>query len=397
MVVSGETNTLTANLTVGRYPATPVVDSLNGDIYVPNAGSDTVSVISGANNSLIGTIQVGVNPWAPVFDSTNGDVYVPNLDDGTVSVISGAANSVIATIPVGSAGAFESVFDPTNGDIYVSVANNAVAVISGDSNTLIANLTMPGGPSQPLFDPANGEVYVPCLVPRPTPTTSSSNVVSVISGTTNTVIANVTIGSFPPFSPGADLYDSANGDIYVSDFADFSPGTVSVISGANNSVIATIPVSPGPSQLAFDPDNGDIYVQNVYVNPGGPLCPNYGPCFPEEGFVDVDVISGANNTVVANVNGLPFSPGGALFDPLNGDVYISGNYVITGGYALSIAVISGSTNAVVAGIATATNENAPEFPSSLVALVSLAAISAAAAVSRRFFPSEVNGFVREKE
>jgi YVTN family beta-propeller protein len=50
-VVSGSTNTVTTNLTVGDDPGSIAVDSSNGDIYVANLGSDTVSVIAPAATS----------------------------------------------------------------------------------------------------------------------------------------------------------------------------------------------------------------------------------------------------------------------------------------------------------------------------------------------------------
>ena len=60
-------------------------------------------------------------------------------------------------------------------------------------------------PSTPFFDPRNGDIYVPFY--------SSGEFVSVISGATDTVIANVTSGA-EDFVGRA--FDPANGDIYRS-------------------------------------------------------------------------------------------------------------------------------------------------------------------------------------
>ncbi|HEY6537019.1 MAG TPA: hypothetical protein VIY08_14685 [Candidatus Nitrosocosmicus sp.] len=63
----------------------------------------------------------------------------------------------------------------------------------------------------------------------------ASNIVSVISESTNTVIGTINVG--PSISSLA--YDSNNGNIYV---ANMYSNTVSVINDFNNNVIGTINV-----------------------------------------------------------------------------------------------------------------------------------------------------------
>jgi YVTN family beta-propeller protein len=55
---------------------------------------------------------------------------------------------------------------------------------------------------------------------------SAAGTVSVISDSTNTVIANVTVGT----GPNALAYDSGKGEVFVSNRVD---GTVSVISDSS--------------------------------------------------------------------------------------------------------------------------------------------------------------------
>lgn len=79
-------------------------------------------------------------------------------------------------------------------------------------------------PGVAIYDPASGDVYV----------TNSGNNVRVISGTTGRRITNITVPVPPMDSPIVSLaYDSANDDIYVSQFGG---ANVSVISGASNTV-----------------------------------------------------------------------------------------------------------------------------------------------------------------
>src|SRR5205807_5552695 len=75
-------------------------DSTTGEIYVTNAGSNSVSVISGSTKSVIDTINVGANPDGIAFDSINGDIYVANGGSNTVSIIDGSGvPPLLSSIP----------------------------------------------------------------------------------------------------------------------------------------------------------------------------------------------------------------------------------------------------------------------------------------------------------
>jgi YVTN family beta-propeller protein len=79
-----------ATIPVGDNPYMITFDSVNGDVYVTNAGlssvdSNTVTVIDPTTNKVISTVQVGDHPHGVGFDSRNGDVYVANLASETVS------------------------------------------------------------------------------------------------------------------------------------------------------------------------------------------------------------------------------------------------------------------------------------------------------------------------
>ena len=76
-----------------------------------------------------------------------------------------------------------------------------------------------------------------------------------------TVVATVTVGSGP-----ADLaYDSARGEVFV---ANDGSDTVSVISDSTNTVVATVPLPAGSSPFgaAYDPAKGEVFVTNIHAN-----------------------------------------------------------------------------------------------------------------------------------
>ncbi|MDA4123715.1 MAG: YncE family protein, partial [Thaumarchaeota archaeon] len=154
-------------------------------------------------------------PSLPVFDQANGNIYVSNGGGDTVSVMSGATNSLVANVVVGS-GPQTPVIDPANSELYVTNEyGNSISVISGVTNALVATVKVGVQPEQPVFNPMNGDIYVPNAAPATCAgdVCFANSTLSVISGATNTVIATVPICSGPNSPP---VYDSSNGDVYVS-------------------------------------------------------------------------------------------------------------------------------------------------------------------------------------
>jgi YVTN family beta-propeller protein len=271
-VISGQTNRVIGSpISVGSGPVGIVFDPANGNLYVVNDAafgmSGTVSVISGQTNTVIGNpIPVDRNPWDIAYDSINGNLYVTNFSDNTVSVISGQTNTVVGSpIPVG-AGPRGIAFDPANGDLYVANEHHdTVSVISGRANAVVGNPIPVGvNPLAIAFDPANGDLYVTNINSVGTPSSQCNtvcNTVSIISAESNTIVGNpITVGN----APFGVAFDSANGDLYVSNFGD---NNLSVISGHTNTIIGSrVGVGNGPSGIAFDPANDNLYVANSHDN-----------------------------------------------------------------------------------------------------------------------------------
>jgi YVTN family beta-propeller protein len=80
----------------------------------------------------------------------------------------------------------------------------------------------------------------------------------------DSVIKTITVGT----GPYGDLFDPDNGYIYVANVANVTSNSVSVIDGSTNTMIASVQEKPNqyPRELAFDSKNGYIYVADVYSN-----------------------------------------------------------------------------------------------------------------------------------
>ncbi len=108
--------------------------------------------------------------------------------------------------------------------------SNNVSVIDTSSNTVVATIPVGTFPVGVAVNPAGTRVYVANF---------SSNNVSVIDTSTNTVVATVTVGT----NPYGAAVNPAGTRVYV---ANFSSNNVSVIDTGTNTVVATVMVGTGP-------------------------------------------------------------------------------------------------------------------------------------------------------
>src|SRR5438093_1398557 len=86
------------------------------------------------------------------------------------------------------------------------------------------------------YDSGKGEVFVSNVY---------SNTISVISDSTNEVVATIDVYS----NPFGVAYDPAKGEIFV---ANDSSGAISIISDSTNTVVATINVAGNPWEIVYD-------------------------------------------------------------------------------------------------------------------------------------------------
>jgi YVTN family beta-propeller protein len=101
-VINGTTNTIVANIPVGKNPQAIVYNPANRLVYTANTLSNTLSIINGTSNSLVGSIIVGAfpgkNPTGITINPINNTIYVTNMGSNTVSVINGTTNVIINNI-----------------------------------------------------------------------------------------------------------------------------------------------------------------------------------------------------------------------------------------------------------------------------------------------------------
>jgi YVTN family beta-propeller protein len=277
-------------------PRVLAYDSANGKLFMVDVYSNTVTVINTTKNKIIDRISVNPITDGVVYDPANGDIYAINAG-GPVSVIDGSTDKVIKNIPVGS-NSMDGVFDSKNGNVYVfNLGSGSVSVIDGATNTVLTTIQGLPSPVAGAFDSANGKIYV---------TNYGTNTVSVIDGSTNTLVNTITVAQEGPANA---LFDTDNNKIYVANAGHVggtgpAGNTLSIIDGSSDSVVDNV-VIPGPSPvgLAYDPNKKDIYVTNFgsNENPGNTLTVLSTTCNAPDTII-ISAIDG---------NGVPISNGGS--------------------------------------------------------------------------------------
>lgn len=193
--------------------------------------------------------------------------------------------------------------------------NGLLTVISGSTDTVVATVPVGTQPQNVAVDPATDTIYV-------TGPGSKPSMLWVINGATDTVTAALTI-------PGTDdngwglAVDPQTNMVYVTT----SRNTVEAISGRTRKVTAAIAVN-SPAALAVDPRTNRIYAED---------------------FNGMAVISGSTHKVVATLNGVyAEAPQGLAVDPATNIIYAA--------WGGGVTVINGRTNTVTTSITTGTGQ-----------------------------------------
>lgn len=133
-------------------------------------------------------------------------------------------------------------------------------------------------------------------------------------------------------SPDALALDASLGELFVANFASSDVSVVNTTTDAVNTSISNVSNSLG---LALDPSSGYLFA------------PELTPCCPSE----VAVIDAATDRVVASVPLGAVNPWAALYDPRDGDVYVSN---ADGG---TVSMLNGSSPRLLTSIPVGTGGN----------------------------------------
>ena len=261
------------------------------------------------------SVKVGKDPESALYDPTTKEVYVVNYGADTVSAISSASTpAVVATITVGKAPSIIT-YAPSTGDLYVGNLTE-ISIISS-ANTVVHTVTFPPATflGAEIYDPANGDVYV------------------LVSGTSIDQIAQTSPFALTsiPLPTGALFvtYDNASKSIVVSSG---ESGKVTAISSTDKTTTVTLPKGAVPEWMVYDPHDSDLYITWDTLTAHG---------FAKTG--NVSVLTSANK--ITKTIKIGAYPSLGWYDPANFEIYEMNTGLQTPPtyVASTISIITGTT------------------------------------------------------
>jgi YVTN family beta-propeller protein len=269
-VIDGSTEKLVDNLIVMQKPDAVAVNSHTNMVYVSNEDANRVSVINGTTDTLLKTIIIpsnnstSANNYSELdVDPTTNVIVMTDKYSSTLSIINGTTNNLLNTIKVGNSPSDVAV-NPTTNMVYVTnMRSNTVSVIDGKAgHVLIGSVddqsslpTLSGfrtdtGPLRLAINPNTNKIYA---------IYEFSNKVSVIDGTTDSLIDTITLDNVS----NAIAVNPITNMIYV---ANRDADTVSVVNGRTDKVVPKFHDENSPISIAVNPITNMIYVADLVAD-----------------------------------------------------------------------------------------------------------------------------------
>jgi YVTN family beta-propeller protein len=195
--------------------------------------------ISCDSNKVINSFPLS-RPRQMTYDSIDNKAYCPyeGADGESLAVIDGQSHTLVKRI--GMPGETTAVWDPISDRVYVSCqSTNKVAVVDCATDSLLTYIPVGACPLKLYINTLRRKLYV---------LNSDAGTVSIVNMTTNQVIKTVSVGGYPNagyYSRSADKFYSAGPyDQCV------------VIGGLSDTIVTRIPV-PGIEDILGAAGNGD--------------------------------------------------------------------------------------------------------------------------------------------
>ena len=216
-----------------------------------------VSVIDGSSNSVITNVLVGGRVGGIKVNEVTNKIYVGGggytNTPGGITVIDGATNTAVsADFSAFPGGALDLAVNETTNKVYFWPFNGSSGVLDGTTNVATPLPATLGPVANIRVNQTLNRVYV----------TSRTGVLHVLDGATDAEIATLAIGSQDPNYPLAPniAVNETTGRVFITDF---NNGTVTVVSGTTNSIVATILVGSGATAPTVNELTNRVYVSNL--------------------------------------------------------------------------------------------------------------------------------------
>jgi YVTN family beta-propeller protein len=283
------------NLTVGADPVAAVYDSTTGVEYISDQSSNNLTAILDSTGAIQSSPTVGIQPQPIAYSAAHDEYFVGAGDD--LYVIN-ASTHVERGSPIALNVSPVALLDlPQRNELWVSGSGGFLDgwIVVFDETTLTKmyeTYTVGSGPL--AYDATDHEVFLG---------NSRGNLTGLdpATATQNEELALPVFYGTYSVAAGAIYWNQSNDGLYLTDGNAYA--AVTVVHAQPLQLIGNISASLDPEGLAFDPNNGLLYVT-------------------DEGNDSLTVVNPSTNTSVAGpaVYGEPL---GIAFDAANGYLYVA--------------------------------------------------------------------------
>jgi YVTN family beta-propeller protein len=256
-VVYVATNTVVGNIPVGAVPYGVSVNIDGSKVYISNSGAGNISVINGITNTVSSTITVGGEPRGIVVNPFNTKIYVANRNLNTIQILNTTNNTVIKTISTGAGSRPEAIAVSADGLRYAvsCYESKTILVYNAETDVLIHTIT-----TADVASPA-GLAFSPTDISPYKIYTALNSINKIQYFDLNNTITNgtITVGN----TPYGITFNSDGTKIYTTHTGS---NTISVITKSTNTIDATPSVWNSPKGISISPNGAKVYVANMGNN-----------------------------------------------------------------------------------------------------------------------------------
>jgi YVTN family beta-propeller protein len=267
-IIDGDTN-FVHTITVHNYPWKVAVNPVTNMVYIATVDSNEISVIDGSDNRAVRNITVAGKVYDVGINSNTNTVYAANNAGNRISVINGTTKAIVKTITSNFTdyGEAKLVVDNATNLVYVVSSSDTISVIDGETNSIVGKLMLDGrDPVDLAINPQTNMIYAPSL---------TDDTVSIINGKRNAILTYAASSNqqrllqaeVPGIKVGRNPIDIAvNPETNMIYVIYSTSNIVSVIDGDTNSIIGFISVGTPPSAIDVNPFTNTIYLINREFN-----------------------------------------------------------------------------------------------------------------------------------
>ena len=222
--------------------------------YTSNGLSSTVTTFELSSLRVLSALPTEKKPDAIIFDPATKRVFVANGDSGTLTVLDALTNRLIGTVTIGGKLEFQAV--DGIGRLFVNVEDrNALVVVDTAKLLVTATYDISAACESPTglsIDAQSSRLFVGCRNKK----------MAVVNGNTGTILASVSVGN----GCDATAYDPVLKQAYASS----GDGTITVVNAETYAVDQVVATRPTARTLALDPVLHILYLVSAEIEGSAP-------------------------------------------------------------------------------------------------------------------------------